>query len=536
MRSSARRARVPTLRRVSALATMGAVVGALGVLFPALAGADGWSGQPTVAPPGAQSSFLWSVSCSAPGRCVAVGYYTTSAGMFPLAEQLGPNGWQLEPIVVPAGVEGSFLLGVSCVTTSDCTAVGGTATSAGFGSLVEHWDGAGWTLEDAANVGELRAVSCASADACMAVGMNNHGSAPVAERFDGSRWTAQTIPWLPNVNIGEFDGVSCATPRDCIAVGSVTEHWDGSDWSIMSTAFSSTGDGFTAVSCVTADDCTAVGAPPEQWDGSSWQVEPGAGTVGVLNAVSCASAGECTGVGDSAISPTDASEVVAVFTNGSWSQESVTRPANEPVSGFFGVSCVTAEDCVAVGAAGAGLDELQASGSSAELDLAPVAGTVSLLPPGQPAGSFQPLLREQIVSPGSIVNTVHGTIELSSSTSAATDSGDFYGGLFILNTAATGGVNLRLAGGTYTGCRKRIRHHPRRTRTTHRVVRHLTAQVSGSFQVIGRYSTATANNASWTTDDRCDGTMTIVQHGTVLVTDLRHHVHVRVTAGHRYLA
>jgi hypothetical protein len=40
----------------------------------------------------------------------------------------------------------------------------------------------------------------------------------------------------------------------------------------------------------------------------------------------------------------------------------------------------------------------------------------------------------------------------------------------------------------------------------------------------------------WTTTDRCDGTLTRVKRGAVMVRDLRRHREVLLRAGHAYLA
>jgi hypothetical protein len=61
---------------------------------------------------------------------------------------------------------------------------------------------------------------------------------------------------------------------------------------------------------------------------------------------------------------------------------------------------------------------------------------------------------------------------------------------------------------------------------------------AGRFRTRGRYSTAmaTAGGTVWDTTDRCDGTLTIVRRGTVVVSDLRLGKTMAVHAGERYLA
>ena len=70
---------------------------------------------------------------------------------------------------------GNLLDAVSCVSPVACTAVGNYASSTGVArTLAESWDGSRWSLVRSPNVGrfgsQLVAVSCVSANACMAVG------------------------------------------------------------------------------------------------------------------------------------------------------------------------------------------------------------------------------------------------------------------------------------------------------------------------------------------------------------------------------
>jgi hypothetical protein len=64
----------------------------------------------------------------------------------------------------------------------------------------------------------------------------------------------------------------------------------------------------------------------------------------------------------------------------------------------------------------------------------------------------------------------------------------------------------------------------------------LHATARGSFRTRGRFSAATVRGTRWDTVDRCDGTLTRVYAGVVVVTDVRRHRQVVVRAGHSYLA
>jgi hypothetical protein len=58
----------------------------------------------------------------------------------------------------------------------------------------------------------------------------------------------------------------------------------------------------------------------------------------------------------------------------------------------------------------------------------------------------------------------------------------------------------------------------------------------GKFRTTGKYSSATVRGTIWLTQDECDGTLTKVTRGTVLVRDFKRKKTVRVKAGHSYLA
>ena len=80
-----------------------------------------------------------------------------------------------------AGTSLDALLSVSCVSASDCVAVGRTSTGSAVETLVMVWDGSVWSIVTSPNAGtsddELLSVSCVSASDCVAVGFTNTGSA-----------------------------------------------------------------------------------------------------------------------------------------------------------------------------------------------------------------------------------------------------------------------------------------------------------------------------------------------------------------------
>ena len=154
------------------------------------------------------------------------------------------------------------------------------------------------------------------------------------------------------------------------------------------------------------------------------------------------------------------------------------------------------------------------------------------------------------LSAGDVVNVSQGTLQLETvngtaqfargtfrffdlpSASVLRRAGMPSGGL-----AEEGITELRLHGGNFkracTPPKRRLSTHapPRKTR-----VRSLWGNASGSFRTRGRHSAATVRGTVWYTADRCDGTLTRVREGSVLVNDFRRKRTVIVRAGKTYLA
>jgi hypothetical protein len=95
-------------------------------------------------------------------------------------------------------------------------------------------------------------------------------------------------------------------------------------------------------------------------------------------------------------------------------------------------------------------------------------------------------------------------------------------------------TELALVGGNFASCKARSAGFADTARR--RVVRYLKAKASGRFRVIGKNSSGIERGTSWNTSDGCDGTLTSVTAGTVIVSDFRRNKNVTVKAGKSYLA
>ena len=122
-----------------------------------------------------------------------------------------------------AGTSTDHLLSVSCVSATECVAVGYTIGSAAE-TLVMVWDGVDWSIVPIPNAGSydrpLQSVSCVSATECVAVGYTKAGSVweTLVMVWDGIEWSIVSSPNAGNLG-DELFSVSCVSASDCVAVG-----------------------------------------------------------------------------------------------------------------------------------------------------------------------------------------------------------------------------------------------------------------------------------------------------------------------------
>lgn len=182
-----------------------------------------------------------------------------------------------------------------------------------------------------------------------------------------------------------------------------------------------------------------------------------------------------------------------------------------------------------------------------QVSLPPTTTTAALAAsvPGLKGRRFVPLRKARLIPVGSILDTRGGEVRLTSARNrrGATQSGVFVAGVFQVlqsrSTRAGGLTELRLKGASSASCRrapKRKASAAARRRLSRRTIRRLRANAKGRFRTRGRYSAATVRGTRWVTEDRCDGTLTSVARGNVVVRDFRRRRSIIVRAGKRYLA
>ena len=233
-------------------------------LIPSVALGEGWTIRPTGLPTGINTGSLSSVSCLSATLCIAVGGASDFNGNVTnavvLAEMWNGIGWIPMPVPGPSGDVPS-LAGVSCLSATLCVAVGSVSPSSGSLTrpLAEAWNGTRWAPLSAKDPGtrygaRLSAVSCVSATDCEAVGTVFYPDRPyeiahaLVERWNGTAWriVGTQTPTLGPHRGTSFSGVSCVAANACTAVGGVeravpsanstplAERWNGRRWSIAS--------------------------------------------------------------------------------------------------------------------------------------------------------------------------------------------------------------------------------------------------------------------------------------------------------------
>jgi hypothetical protein len=300
---------------------------ALVVAFAALVAPGTASAELSIVPsPNAFSgnNLLNGVSASSSTDAWAVGSLCCSmrnSGTGALIEHWDGAGWTV--VLGPdARFQDEVLNGVDSISPSDAWAVGRVKQSgyAGGTPLILHWDGAGWqpvAPPDGVS-GELRAVSRDGAGGAWAVGDDGHGH-PIAMRCNLVACAAVSVP--QSGTVGRLRGITAFADDDVWAVGesdnrTLVVHWDGAGWSVVASPNPDNKVNILhAVGGVSSSDLWAVGrmgqnkadtgVPPGMrtlamhWDGREWTAvsTPNVGDNNVLTGVAAVAPGTVTAVG-----------------------------------------------------------------------------------------------------------------------------------------------------------------------------------------------------------------------------------------------
>jgi hypothetical protein len=300
------------------------------------AGFAHWNGGAwqQVAAPSGRGNVL-AISDGGPGNAWAVGTAGTNGGYritSPQIEHWDGTSWSITPSP-SITARGAGLSGVVTLGAANAWAVG----SDGRNALAEHWDGTAWSRVTVPDPGtgigsKLTAISARSAGDVWAVGtFQNPAPAPdslYALHYDGSAWHT-----VPMAQTGSQTNSNSPVPTSLVAVGpddvwmvgnqgdfgspiTLTEHWNGTSWSIVPSPYdhlpsspNSISDGsLTTVTARASNDVWAAGffftftdgdpagvyhALLIHWDGARWTQDtaPTSGTYNAIAGISTSAGG-----------------------------------------------------------------------------------------------------------------------------------------------------------------------------------------------------------------------------------------------------
>jgi hypothetical protein len=288
---------------------------------------------------------------------------------------LAAGGWT--PVGVASTGNNVSLLGASARTNSDAWAVGQQFVAAGqpqAPAVAYHWNGTNWSLTPTPNLGEygaLESVSASTATDAWAVGftmIRRRDFGTLIEHWNGSGWTANSVDAISGFGV-RLTGVADLSATNAWAVGDgasggLAEHWNGTAWSVVSLpdpSFTPSSD--SAISADSPTDIWLVGSTissttgttvPEtlHYNGTTWAVVPVAlpgQASATLDAVTAISAGDVWAVGEDigAGSAIGGSTLIEHWNGTAWSIVATPTPGAYP--SLTGVAGRSAGDVYAVG-------------------------------------------------------------------------------------------------------------------------------------------------------------------------------------------
>ena len=240
-----------------------------------------WAIVPTPTLSGGAKSTLNGVVAFTPTNAWAVGKGRNGAA---LAERWNGTTWAVVPVPTPAGAASSQLSGISALSPSNIWAVGSVATVVGTTvqtrTLIEHWNGTAWGVVPSRNATSsnlLTGVAAVASNNVWAVGYTvttdgtNQPYKTLIEHWNGSAWSVVASP-SPASN-DTLAGVAARSAGDVWAVGTrqdrsgaipidrtLTEHWNGSAWSVVASPNVGGNDNLLNGVAATTGDVWAVGS------------------------------------------------------------------------------------------------------------------------------------------------------------------------------------------------------------------------------------------------------------------------------------
>ena len=253
----------------------------------------------------------------------------------PVAYHWNGSAWSL--LTMPVLPAAASLAAVSASSATDAWAVGWTGGYTHI-ALTEHWDGSAWSRVpgpgSSAKLFALRGVADLSPASAYAIGTDPG----VAYHWDGTAWRTVTLPDTSFV----ASAITAVSAADIWLVGSGSAgaeamDFNGTAWTVVPVQRPSANtpvlDGIAAVAAndiwavgeVKSASGLAVGTLTEHWDGSAWSIVPSptpAGTFPTLTAVAARGSGDVYAVGSAQSGGSGAAQGLILRWNGSaWSQD-----------------------------------------------------------------------------------------------------------------------------------------------------------------------------------------------------------------------
>ncbi len=325
--------------------------------------------------PGSSSNVLNGVAAVSVNDVWAVGEYVSSSSHAnqTLTEHWNGTSWSV--VTSPNVTAGdNVLTSVAAVSTGNVWAVGNAFdnTDSTSQTLIEHWNGASWSVVTSPNVSStnyLSSVAVVSANDIWAVG-DYYSSFTIyqtlTEHWNGTKWSVVTSP-----NVGSsssLSGVAVASTNDVWTVGlsynsssftyqTLTEHWNGTSWSVVASPNpGSTSNELYSVAAVSTSNVWTVGTTSsrtliEHWNGTSWSVvaSPNVLSNDVLFGVAAVSASNIRAVGEVSSNTGSLYQTLTLHWNGTkWSVVASPNPGSS-TNILYGVAALSASDVWAVG-------------------------------------------------------------------------------------------------------------------------------------------------------------------------------------------
>lgn len=288
------------------------------------------------------------------------------------------------------GAGNNVLAGVAAISATNVWAVGSTSVISGTATvtttLTEHWNGTAWSVVSSPNVSgstttTLASVAALGASDVWAVGSyySNNAYHALIEQWNGSKWHIVSAA-NDGTHTDSLNGVAAISGKDVWAVGirasnsganqTLTEHWNGTAWSIIPTPNGGSGDArLYGVTAITTNNVWAVGTYNvngviktlfEHWNGTLWKlvagVSPGL-TGSFLNGAAATTSSNVWAVGDysNSVGPSAENFTLIEHWNGTaWSQVASPNPGTSQI--LNAVTALSTKNAWAVGDYRTGID------------------------------------------------------------------------------------------------------------------------------------------------------------------------------------